>query len=488
MRCSSTTERDRRRLRVATLFIAIAACLFLNTESAGAQAGTEPGALPHTFTLEEALAYAADHYPTVRASLEQVNAATAGVTVARAGYLPRLDSLWQTNRATTNNITGLLLPQSVVPSITGPPLAAASGQSVWGTAAGALVSWEPFDFGLRHATVSSAEAAVSRARADEALTRLDVQGAVGAAYLAVMAAERAVAVTQADVDRRDVLARAAHTLVDNQLRPGAEASRADAERAAARTRSIQARESLALARATLTRVLGVTTGGVAIDSNALLSALPSADTTTSTAVSAHPLAEVRHAAVDVARAQEDVLARTDLPRVYVQSSVFARGSGADPNGALHAGADGLGFDRANWAAGVQVMFPNLFDFASLKARKAASAASTRAETARYDEALLIVTSQQQAAAAMVEAARAVAANTPVQLAAAQQSEAQASARYQAGLASIVEVADAQSLLAQAEFQDQVARVDLWRALLTHAVAHGDLTPFVNLVRSPGGAR
>ena len=58
---------------------------------------------------------------------------------------------------------------------------------------------------------------------------------------------------------------------------------------------------------------------------------------------------------------------------------------------------------------------------------------------------------------MVQAARAVAANTPVQLAAAQQSEAQARARYQAGLASIVEVADAQSLLAQAEVQDQLAR-------------------------------
>ena len=58
----------------------------------------------------------------------------------------------------------------------------------------------------------------------------------------------------------------------------------------------------------------------------------------------------------------------------------------------------------------------------------------------------------------------------MQLAAAQQSEAQARARYQAGLASIVEVADAQSLLAQAEYQDQLARVDVWRALLAQAVA------------------
>ena len=65
--------------------------------------------------------------------------------------------------------------------------------------------------------------------------------------------------------------------------------------------------------------------------------------------------------------------------------------------------------------------------------------------------------------------------------------AQASARYQAGLARIVEVADTQSLLAQAEYQDAVARIDVWRALLADAVAHGDLTPFVTLVSAPRGA-
>jgi outer membrane protein TolC len=148
----------------------------------------------------------------------------------------------------------------------------------------------------------------------------------------------------------------------------------------------------------------------------------------------------------------------------------------------------LGLERANWAAGVQVIFPNLFEFASLRARRASAAASTRAENARYEEALLTVTSEQQAAAAAIDAARAVAANTPVQLAAAQQSEAQARARYEAGLASIVEVADTQNLLAQAEYQDALAKVDVWRALLADAIAHGDLTPFVNVVRSSGGAR
>jgi outer membrane protein TolC len=150
------------------------------------------------------------------------------------------------------------------------------------------------------------------------------------------------------------------------------------------------------------------------------------------------------------------------------------------------GTGGLGLDRANWAAGVEVVFPNLFDFSVLRSRRAAAGALTRAESARYDEAILNVTSQQRAADVMVDAARAVAQNTPVQLKAAQQSEAQARARYDAGLAGIVEVAEAQNLLAGAEYQDAAARVDVWRALLAKAVAQGNLASFIEILRASGG--
>ena len=132
-----------------------------------------------------------------------------------------------------------------------------------------------------------------------------------------------------------------------------------------------------------------------------------------------------------------------------------------------------------------MVFPNLFDIASLRARRAAAGALTRAESARYDEAVLTITSQQRAADAVVEAARAVAQNTPLQLAAAQQRESQARARYDAGLASIVEVAETQSLLANAEYQDAVARVEVWRALLAQTVAHGTIAPFIQVLRGSG---
>src|SRR5947208_14109260 len=115
-------------------------------------------AQPNRLTIDQAVQQALDKYPAVRSSLEQVSAAAAGINLARTAYLPRADFLGQVNRATHNNIFGQLFPQSVLPSMTGPVLGTNSGQNVWGSAVGTLVSWEPIDFGLRRASVDTATA------------------------------------------------------------------------------------------------------------------------------------------------------------------------------------------------------------------------------------------------------------------------------------------------------------------------------------------
>jgi outer membrane protein TolC len=69
----------------------------------------------------------------------------------------------------------------------------------------------------------------------------------------------------------------------------------------------------------------------------------------------------------------------------------------------------------------------------------------------------------------------VAENTPIQLSAARVLEQQSRARYDAGLATIIEVADSQRLLLQSEVGDAVARLGVWRALVTDAAATGDLS-------------
>ena len=101
--------------------------------------------------------------------------------------------LWQENRATTNNVFGLLLPQSVISSMSGPALGTRSlGDSVWGSAGGVLLSWEAVDFGQRKAGVDAALAQSSLAKNQTALTELDVASAAADAFITVLAAEESV--------------------------------------------------------------------------------------------------------------------------------------------------------------------------------------------------------------------------------------------------------------------------------------------------------
>jgi outer membrane protein TolC len=74
----------------------------------------------------------------------------------------------------------------------------------------------------------------------------------------------------------------------------------------------------------------------------------------------------------------------------------------------------------------------------------------------------------------------------VQITAARDASQQATARYQSGLGNIDAVAEAHRLLAQAEIDDALARLSVWRGLLEIASTAGDLQPFLNEVsQGPG---
>jgi len=451
-----------------------------------AQAPASQGQQVRPFTLDQAIDYALTNYPSIRAARERISAARAGVSLARTSYLPRADTLWQSNRATRNNIFGLSFANPVISPITGPVLATTSNQSVWGSAAGLLFSWEPFDFGYRRAGVSAAKAGQSRASAESDVTRLDVAVAATSAFMTLVAAQERVKAARADVERRDVFARSVRVLVDNELRPGADASRANAELARARTELIRAEQAEQISRAALADILGIAGTRVEIDAGPLLN-LPPTTALPGRTASAHPIAVAEKARVDETHAREQILERSYYPKFNFQSTIFGRGSGANTDGTVADGLNGLGLERSNWAAGITVSLP-LFDIFSIRARKDIEKSNERAEAARYDQAIQDLTGQLEEARAALEGARRVAENTPVELLAARDTETQAGARYRSGLATVVEVAEAQGLLVQAETDDALARLAVWNNLASVAAAQGDLQPLIQLLRNttPGG--
>jgi outer membrane protein TolC len=455
----------------------------------GAATRAQQTAMPavRKFTVQEAVDYALANYPAVRASLERYNAAKAGVGLAETKYLPRLDGVWQGDRGSRESVLGVLLPQS--PNIltgTQGSVTPHANRPFWTSGAGFLLSWEPFDFGYRNAQVRSAQSTESRTLAQVELTRLGVASAVAEASLAVLADEQRVNATLADVSRREVFARSVHALVDAHLRPGADASRAEAELAAARTRLILAQEDTQVGGVTLARVLGLAGSTVQITPGPFLE-IPPDTPRPQVRLADHPAAIVQQKRVDEEKARISILNHAYYPHFTTEGLISARGSGEKSTGEVKPGLDGLGFDVYNWEAGVTASL-DLTSIFSIHERKKVEVANRRREEALYSQTMQELTSQQQIALARLDGARRVAQNTPTELAASRQSEAQALARFHAGLGTIVDVAEAQSLLAQAEMDDSLARLSVWRALAGLAAASGDLTPFLNTARtmSPGG--
>jgi len=427
--------------------------------------------------LEQTVTQAIARYPSVRVSQEQVTAAAAGIQLARTAYLPRVDAIAGVNRATRNNTFGLLLPSQVIAPISGPVLGTNDLTNAWGSTAGFLASWEPFDFGLRQANVAAAQAARTRAEAGLARTQFELGIITADTFLTLLAAEEAVRAGQAGVDRTEVLMKIVDALVRSELRPGAELSRAKAEQAAAQTQLIRAEQAVAETKAVLAQLLGIDPAQVAALPGKLLS-LPSDVEAPAEQLTSNPIAQEQNAAVVEARARLKAVERSFYPRFNLQGTAYARGSGALSNGATVGGLNGLGPSVRNWGIGLTATLP-LFDFPAIRARENVQSANMRAEASRYDLVLTELSGKVNAAKAALEGARRVAQNTPIQVEAAGATVRQVTARYEAGLGTIVEAADAQRLLTQSEIDDALARLSVWRAKLVLAAARGNLQPVLH---------
>ena len=435
----------------------------------------------HALTLTEVIQTSNANYPAIKAAQSRQRAAQGAIAVAKTAYLPRTDLLWQANRATANNILGLLLPQSTIPSVTGQVLPSDPTRSAWNSAGGALISWQPFDFGARSAKVEFARSGSEAAKQEASLTSLVITANAGSAFFDLAAAQQLVTVDQANVKRLESFDRAVHVLVNNTLRPGADASQADAQLAIARNQLVQTQTQEALRRSALAEYLQMAQGQLQIDMAQLLAALPPADLDATT-VSSHPAVLQEHALVLQQQAQKRVLDRSYVPVFSTSGMVFGRGAGTSATGQFPGGTAGLGPDVLNWGVAAQVTF-SAFDFFNLRDQKKVQEANIQVEQAKYDQSLSDVTAAVEQARATLSGARQIAANTPVELSAAQASEQQQQARYRSGLATVVDVAAAESILAQAEGDVAIARLSVWRAELGVAAAEGDLQPFLELLQS-----
>lgn len=278
-------------------------------------------------TLAEAVRRALAYYPGALAAARSAAAARALVGVAKTSYLPVTGITAQWDRGTDNAVLGPTFP-SPLPAISGTvPTQDYFAGSAWTSAAGAYFNWEFFDFGRRAANVNFYRDLAAQASEQEQYVRLQVAAHAADTFLSVLAAQAEQQVAEADVSRWSTVDQIVRVLVAQQLRPGADASRADAELAGARIRLAGAVQTVTRAQAALAEAVGNARAAVPALDTGLLAAAPSTAPPAGPGVTLHPQARAQQQAVAASQQQGKELAVADRPRFYLLGAAYGRGTG-----------------------------------------------------------------------------------------------------------------------------------------------------------------
>ncbi|HET9595253.1 MAG TPA: TolC family protein [Anaeromyxobacteraceae bacterium] len=432
-----------------TALLALALRLALAADPAAVAPPQRLQAAP-ALTLEEALRRARSH-PRVAQSAAAEAQAGARSREARAGFLPSGQANASYTRATSNS--------AATPGASGGVgLARGSANQTFPFYAGSLNLTVPiWDFGRTLDAFRSAREAEAAAREDLAAARHDVDADVRAAFFGALAAEELVQVADDTIAQMQKHLDFAQASLEVGRRTRFDVTRAQVDLTNARIQKIQADNGVATARASLAAAVGEAVG----DARLVAPAEPEGPDPVPAEASRQAL-ERRPELAALARR----IAAADASVGAARSAWYPVLAG---NGQLGWRGEDLPLVR-NWQVGVTLTWPFLDGGADLARVQESRAALEGTQAAREAEVLQIRAEVEQAALAVIEAhARRDAA--AVLVGQARENLELAEGRYQAGVGTIIELADAQAALSGARAQGVRAGYDLAiaRARLRRAV-------------------
>jgi outer membrane protein TolC len=448
---------------------------------------------PAPLTLDGAVALSEKNYPKLLQAQAEVRAAQKQVTVQRIKeYNP--DSLlsYQNVAGSHNRLTQTLFSSPALPTTPGPGPERVEMRGQAFSGAGFIIDWAPIDFGLHKARIDLARTQYGLTKARHGATLLDVTVEAASRYLDALVMHEQVTVAQANLQRFADFSKVVHAQVDAGLKSGADASLADSQLANARNDLIRAGLNDDLARAALGYIVGLGGEFVEIDSTGIIDVTEPLETQRALPVfEHHPLALAGRAAISTNIAQRHVLSKEYYPVLRWLGGMNLRGTTFNNNrGDVESpNVSGIFPVIPNWNVGLMIDLP-FFDIIRIRAEKNVVAEQITAAERAYDLVIQGLKTENAQARARMRAAVQLAANMPIQVDAARIAAAQAQARYEAGLATVAQVAEANQILADSRVKLAVANVGVWRALLAVASVHGNLQPFLAEAKrlSKGGTR
>jgi outer membrane protein len=439
-----------------------------------ATANAQPA--PRNVTLREAIAFAREHQPSLQAARARALVAREQAELPHAAWSPKLVAgaslLVGTNNNTTASYGGPF--GYFVPRIGGTP---ANAPATWtphpSTLAGVGVVQEVYDFGRLSAQASALDLFARASEEDAALADLDLTLYVEECFYAVAGAHAVLTASEAAVQRATAHRDLAKAGVNAKLRPPIELTRAEADLARFDVERVRAQGALVSAQAVLAAAIGAP--DPAIDAGAddvAYPAFPALDAAVRELDRREPSLR---AAADALRGQHEQTRAIEAelrPDVGLVAGITGRAGGTPVAGQTTPAGGGFVPDVPNWDAMLMLTWPVFDRTVSVRAEMSRRLEHVRAAELDAERERL----RGRAAQVYVDLDVAQSALPALQrsLDAARANQDQADARFKSGLATAVELADAEALLADAEIQLAIGQFQLARsrARLARVIAEG----------------
>ena len=426
-------------------------------------------------SIKETLEKVQHNLPQLESYRQQEAAAKENISLAKNSIVPDLSAGYQINMATYNNITGMSYPGFLLP-ISGPPSATNEMNFIPGTALGALVKWNPFTFGQRSAAIEKAAAQYKQANAAYNEQLFQYQYAAVNLYLEALYLKQVLRISTAVADRYKVSLQQSLVLAKNGLKPGIDTAQFQSVIIQTEIDYLQTEKTYLQKLEELTRLTGIEAPAeYLLLTDSILK--PSLNVSDSFPLSNHPYLLNIEAQKKTTEAGFREIQHSWVPQLDIWGNLYARGSGINANGVVNKG-EGLSFSRTNAGIGLQLSFPVL-QFTRVNLRKKQYQFLLRSEEARLDQARLDIAKQVESATLQYKQDAKIATRTPMQLKIATDVYEGLKLSYESGLIDYTRLYQSQYELTKAELSNATAQLQLWRSLLSIAIAKGNLALFTD---------
>ena len=443
---------------------------------------THPGFSQDTILrIVDLLQLAEANYPYLKVAQLNADAANASTEAARLTYLPQLRIEEQATHATANGSTGSYLTGMDF-STSGSIVTSKSSVAVDGSISNLVLDWSILTFGKVRAAINIAKANESQAQLNYKTELFFQKVKIIDAYLGALAAMKKQHVSKQFLDRAVLMHTSTTAMVKSGIKSGVDSSIANASLSLARRSLIESEKNVDISIQQLAKLSGVNVQRIKIDTSNYLNLLPRINLSDSVQFKNNPNVLAAEIQATLSLSKLKLTDKSFWPNLHLIALTSERGSGISTgtpqtdNPLFGAGFTPNAF---NYLVGLSLNWNILYYPQYNRQVKSARIEWHRDEmntvATTYDAKIDLQIAKRQIQAQYDQALEA-----PVGLLAAQMAYNQTNARYQNGLATIIDLTQGLYMLNTAELDLITTRLNVWRAILQETAITGNINNFLNL--------